>query len=407
MNHVLVNMNHVLVNHFYSNNEPFDSGNNTKTWVSMLFDIDSDSDSDSEYDSCDSDSKLHVNNTKTWISMLFDSDSGSDSDSDSDSEYDSYDSDNEYDLCDSDSDSDSDYDSKAHVNNTKTWVSMLFDNDSDSEYNSCDSDSDSDSEYDWCDSDSEYYSCDSDSDSDSCNNDSDSDYDSCHSEYDSNDKTDINDNKEMINQLNNFITLRKSFLNYINKIEVLKSEIQDDIYSDLPLLKYARMNKINELLDESLDYVWNMIYSENREKNEISNMDIDMNNDNDRYVSKYSNIVNDKSDLVNKIKELLDSFMLDIGRETSHDIIEIKMHEWKINIQNLIKVDGGENDDFEVDRSEVDRGEVDRIVRLIRDQLSDNDEVDRGENDDYEVDRGENDDYEVDRAEIDRITRLI
>ena len=99
------------------------------------------------------------------------------------------------------------------------------------------------------------------------------------------------------------------------------------------------------MLDESLDFVWNMIYGENREKNDISNIDIDMNNDIDRYVSKYSNIVNDKSDLVNKIKELLDSFMLDIGRETSYDIIEIKMHEWKVNIQNLIKVDRGEIDD--------------------------------------------------------------
>ena len=90
---------------------------------------------------------------------------------------------------------------------------------------------------------------------------------------------------------------------------MLRSEIQDDIYSDLPLLKYARMNNINELLDELLDYVCNMIYGENREKNEISNIDIDMNNDIDRYVSKYINIVNDKSELVNKIRELLDSFV--------------------------------------------------------------------------------------------------
>ena len=44
---------------------------------------------------------------------------------------------------------------------------------------------------------------------------------------------------------------------------MLRSEIQDDIYSDLPLLKYARMNNINELLDELLDYVCNMIYGEN------------------------------------------------------------------------------------------------------------------------------------------------
>ena len=55
--------------------------------------------------------------------------------------------------------------------------------------------------------------------------------------------------------------------------------------------------------------LWNMIYGENREKNEISNIDIDMNNDSDRYVSKYINTVNDKSELVNKIRELLDSFV--------------------------------------------------------------------------------------------------
>ena len=134
---------------------------------------------------------------------------------------------------------------------------------------------------------------------------------------------------------------------------MLRSEIQDDIYSDLPLLKYTRMNNINELLD----FI---------QKNEISNIDIDMNNDSDRYVSKYINIVNDKSELVNKIKELLDSFMLNIGRETSYDIIEIKMREWQVNIQNFIKDDGDENDDYEVDR----------ITRIIRDQLSDSELID-------------------------------
>ena len=151
---------------------------------------------------------------------------------DVDDEYDSCDSnsDSEYDLCDSDSDTDSEEtsDSKPYLSNTKRWVSMLFDSGSNSDSNS---DSDSDSEYDSCDS--GYDLCD--------NGGGDNEYDSC-------DKTDINDNKEIINQLNIFITLRKSFLNYINKIEVLKSEIQDDIYSDLPLLKYARMNKINECL---------------------------------------------------------------------------------------------------------------------------------------------------------------
>ena len=115
-----------------------------------------------------------------------------------------------------------------------------------------------------------------------------------------------------------------------------------------------------------------MIYGKNRDKNEISSIDIDMNNDIDRYVSKYSNIVNDKSDLVNKIKELLDSFMLDIGRETSCDIIEIKMRECQVNIQNLIKDDGAGNDDYEVDRAENNR-----ITRIITDQLSNSELIDK------------------------------
>ena len=79
-----------------------------------------------------------------------------------------------------------------------------------------------------------------------------------------------------------------------------------------------------------------------------------------------------RSQLVNKIKELLDSFMLDIGRETSCDIIEIKMRECQVNIQNLIKDDGAGNDDYEVDRAENNR-----ITRIITDQLSNSELIDK------------------------------
>ena len=58
--------------------------------------------------------------------------------------------------------------------------------------------------------------------------------------------------------------------------------------------------------------------------------------------------------------------MLNIGRETRYDIIEIKIHECQVNIQNLIKDDGDKNDDYEVDR----------IARIIRDQLSDSELID-------------------------------
>ena len=58
-----------------------------------------------------------------------------------------------------------------------------------------------------------------------------------------------------------------------------------------------------------------MIYGENREKHEIINIDKDK--DIDGYVSMYTDIVNDKLELVNRIGELLDNAMIDVQNEVS------------------------------------------------------------------------------------------
>ena len=71
------------------------------------------------------------------------------------------------------------------------------------------------------------------------------------------------------------------------------SELQDEIHRDDSWLRLVEMNKINALLDESLDYIWKMIYGKNREKNEIKNIDIDKDKDIDGYVTKYTVIVYD------------------------------------------------------------------------------------------------------------------
>ena len=105
------------------------------------------------------------------------------------------------------------------------------------------------------------------------------------------------------------------------------------------------MNKINALLDESLDYIWNMIYGKNRKKNEINNIDIDKDKDIDEYVSKYMDIVNDKSELVNKIGELIDGIMIDIDREADNNIIVKKLKKLKDNILKLISVNVYTNPD--------------------------------------------------------------
>ena len=116
----------------------------------------------------------------------------------------------------------------------------------------------------------------------------------------------------LIDQVNLLAKVRKGLSSNINKICILMSELQDKIYSDDSWVRLVEMNKTNALLDESLDYVWIMIYGKNREKNEINNIDIDKDKDIDGYVAKYTDIVNDKSELVNKIGKVLDNVMLEV-----------------------------------------------------------------------------------------------
>ena len=95
------------------------------------------------------------------------------------------------------------------------------------------------------------------------------------------------------------------------------NELQDEIYDDDSWLRYVELNKINILIDGSLDYVWKLVYDENREKHEINNIVIDKDKDIDGYVSKYTDIVNDKLELVNRLGELLDSIMAE-----AQDVVE-------------------------------------------------------------------------------------
>ena len=57
------------------------------------------------------------------------------------------------------------------------------------------------------------------------------------------------------------------------------------------------------MLDETLGSIWKMIFLENREKHEKINIDKDK--DIDGYVSMYSDIINDKLELVNRIGEFV------------------------------------------------------------------------------------------------------
>ena len=137
--------------------------------------------------------------------------------------------------------------------------------------------------------------------------------------------TDLDKTNELIDHVNLLAKTRNDFSKNVCKICELLNELQDETYNDDSWLRLVELNKINTLLGESLDYVWKMVYDGNREKHE--KIDIDKDKDIDGYVSKYTDIINDKLELVNKIGELLDNLMADVQnvvdmvRETDNKIL--------------------------------------------------------------------------------------
>ena len=63
---------------------------------------------------------------------------------------------------------------------------------------------------------------------------------------------------------------------------------------DEPHLRVLVLNKINALIDKSLDYAWELSHDGIREKHEITV-------DKDMYVNRYTDTINDKLDLLNEV----------------------------------------------------------------------------------------------------------
>ena len=146
---------------------------------------------------------------------------------------------------------------------------------------------------------------------------------------------------EQIDHVNQIARIRNDFSKNIEEVFWLMNELQDVIYNDNSWLRLVELNKINVLLDDSLDYMWKTIYCKNRDKHEKINIGKDK--DIDGYVSKYINIVNDKLELVNRIRELLDSTMIDIQNEIGminevKQASEIDIYTLKLMHNTLTKI---------------------------------------------------------------------
>ena len=142
---------------------------------------------------------------------------------------------------------------------------------------------------------------------------------------------------------------RKGFLNNVDKMSILKDDLQDEIFSDNTQLMFFELNKINKLADESLDYVWNMLYGQNRENDEINDINIDKDKDIDGYMSKYIKIINDKPEVINRLDELLDSIVNQLQNfvgTNNYDSISKKMMSYMFI---LIKGDSIKGDSIKGD----------------------------------------------------------
>ena len=100
-------------------------------------------------------------------------------------------------------------------------------------------------------------------------------------------------------------------------------ELQDEIYSDDSWLRLVELDKIDTITDEALNVVWNAICG----KNGISpeKIKIDKDKDIDGYVSKLTDVINDKIGSVNGMCEIIDHVMSEIKNETN--MFDEKIHK--------------------------------------------------------------------------------
>ena len=124
----------------------------------------------------------------------------------------------------------------------------------------------------------------------------------------------INDNDEemayiemlnkMIDKVNEFKLTEFSYTSYINKVNEILIVLSDDdeIYED-PWLKLNELYNINALIDQLLEEIWKLATVRNKKADKKINIDKYL--ETDKYVDEYTDIIDDKIDLLNNLGLIL------------------------------------------------------------------------------------------------------
>ena len=126
----------------------------------------------------------------------------------------------------------------------------------------------------------------------------------------------INTKISVINKLNERLVKVKA--DVTKKVELIYEgicELQGEIYSDDSWLRLVELNKIDAIIDKTLNIVWNAICGKNRINPE--KIKIDKHKDIDGYVSKLTDVINNKIELLNKMCRTIDHVMSEIKNETN------------------------------------------------------------------------------------------
>ena len=133
----------------------------------------------------------------------------------------------------------------------------------------------------------------------------------------------INNKIDSINKINKRLSeVNTKVTNKVKSIYEAMCELQNEIYND-PWLRLVELNKIEDILDDALNVVSKEIYGKNRISSKIIN--IDKHKGINGYVSKLTDVINNKINLINKIGETIDHVMCEINNEIN--MIDEKIHK--------------------------------------------------------------------------------